>query len=239
MRVLTFIAIAAFPTAVHAAGARAEIQVLLCEPPGALESKLALRARGAPYETWHFDDPSLALMERGVRLRLRTTSNGGDLTLKAAKQDCQALPRDAVPRGEGKCEYDMYGDSLAGAVSITRSLDAATTRDLLAGKIQVGSVLSAAQIRYLRDTMRTWPLPAGLRPLGPIANRVYASSRYDVDISTLPDGQRYAEISGKVPLDRATQEREKLMRHLATAGVEVCASQEGQAADKMKRLLKN
>lgn len=237
MRIPCLVALALVPALSHAAGSRAEIQVQLCEPPQALAGKLALRTRGAPYETWLFDDASLALLDLGIRLRLRMAPSGGDLTLKAAKQDCRSLPREAIPDGEGKCEYDLHGDTLDGAVSLTRSLDAATTRDLLAGKVEVGSALSAAQVRYLRDTMRAWPLPAGLRPLGPIANRVYASARYDVDVSTLPDGRPYAEISDKVPLDRATQARDKLMRHLARAGVEVCASQEGQAADKMKRLL--
>jgi hypothetical protein len=235
MRELLVVAIALSSVA-QAASPRAEIQILLCEPAASLVSKLGLRARGAPYETWHFDDTSLTLLDRGVRLRLRTTSEGGNLTLKAAKQDCQALPRNAVPSGEGKCEYDMYGDTLTGAVSLSRTLDAATTRDLIARKVDVAALLSQAQVAFLRDVVKSWPLPVDLRPLGPIANRVYSASSYDVDVSTLPDGQSYAEIADKVPLERASREREKLMRQLARANVEVCADQNGQAAAKMKRL---
>jgi hypothetical protein len=33
------------------------------------------------------------------------------------------------------------------------------------------------------------------------------------------------------------RERDRLMQHLARANVEVCARQEGQAAEKLKRLL--
>ena len=33
-------------------------------------------------------------------------------------------PRDAVPKREGKCEYDVYGGKADGAVSLTRTLDA-------------------------------------------------------------------------------------------------------------------
>ncbi|MFO1302766.1 MAG: hypothetical protein U1F54_03490 [Burkholderiales bacterium] len=225
------------PSPAGAAGPRAEIQVSLCEPAATIESRLALRPRGAAYETWLFDSASLAMLDRGLRLRLRTNAKGGDLTLKVANQDCGALPRGAVPKGEGKCEYDVHGEAIAGAVSLSRALDAAQTRDLVAGRTTVDALLSPAQVRYLRDTLQAWPLPEGLRPLGPVANRVYASSRYDVDVSTLPGGQRYTEIADKVPLERVAEEREKLARHLERAGVTVCPSQEGQAAAKMKLLL--
>ena len=231
-----FIAIALLSPIAEAASPRAEIQILLCEPAASLESKLGLRPRGAPYETWHFDDASLALLERGLRLRLRTTKNGGNLTLKVAKQDCEALPPNAVPSAEGKCEYDMYGDTLSGAVSLSRTLDRATTRDLIERKADVLPLLSPSQVSFLRDVVKKWPLPADLRPLGPIANRVYSASKYDVDVSTLPDGQTYAEITDKVALDDARDEYDKLVRHVSKAGVEICPSQEGQAAAKMKRL---
>ncbi len=238
MRLAAFLIPLALPSLALAAAPRAEIQVALCESIATLEPKLGLRARGASYETWLFDDAALAMLDRGLRLRLRTNAKGSELTLKVAKQDCRALPPATLPKGEGKCEYDVHGDSIEGAVSLSRTLDATQTRDLLAGRVDVVTLLSPAQARYLREMLRVWPLPQGLRPLGPIANRVYASSRYDVDVSTLPSGEQYAEIADKVPLDRVAGEREKLARHLAQAGVTVCASQEGQAAAKMKLLLK-
>ena len=236
MRLPLVIAIALSSVVAHAAPPRAEIQVALCEPTELLASKLGLRERGPPYETWHFDDTSLTLLERGIRLRLRTTRDGGNLTLKAANLDCKSLPGGAIQSAEGKCEYDMYGDTISGAVSLSRTLDAATTRDLLAGKVEVATLLSQPQLSFLRDVMKSWPLPAELRPLGPISNRVYRASRYDVDISTLPDGQSYAEIADKVPLDKAASEHDKLLRRLSHAKVEVCPDQRGQAAAKMKRL---
>jgi hypothetical protein len=238
MRHLLVIAIALFPAAT-AAGPRAEIQVALCEPVATLERKLDLRPRGAAYETWLFDDDALALLGRGLRLRLRTKPDGGELTLKAAKQDCNVLPNDAVPKGEGKCEIDVHGDVAEGAVSLSRTLDAATTRNLVSRKVDVATLLSEAQVRFLRDVANSWPLPSGLRPLGPIANRAYAAKGYDVDVSSLPDGKHYAEIADKVKLKNVTGEREKLMRRLSRAGVRVCDDQAGQAADKMKRLLRN
>ena len=236
MRESLVILIAVLPAAA-AAASRAEIQVALCEPVAALERKLDLRARGAPYETWLFADDALALLDRGLRLRLRTKPDGGELTLKVSKQDCNALPRDAVPKGEGKCEIDVHGDVAEGAVSLSRTLDAATTRNLVSRKVDVTTLLSEAQVRFLRDVAKSWPLPSNLRPLGPIANRVYAARRYDVDIGTLPDGKHYAEIADKVKLENLTEERKELMRRLERADVQVCADQAGQAADKMKRLL--
>jgi hypothetical protein len=236
MRTLVAMPLAAL-CAVAQAAPRAEIQVGLCEPTASLETKLAMQPRGAPYETWLFDDPALTMLGHGLRLRLRAKGGNDELTLKVAKQDCRTLPREAVPKGEGKCEYDVYGESSDGAVSIRRTLDAAATRDLLARKVDVTTLLSNAQVRYLRDVVKVWPLPKDLRPLGPIANRVYRSSRYDVDVSTLPDGTRYAEISDKVRLPKANAERDALVRYLAKANVEVCADQAGQAPAKMKRLL--
>lgn len=233
--VVTGIALAA--CAAQAAPPRAEIQVALCEPAAALERKLDLRARGAPYETWLFDDDALALLDRGIRLRLRARADGGELTLKVAKQDCSTLPSGAIPPGEGKCEIDVHGDVAEGAVSLSKTLDASGTRSLVTRNVDVATLLSDAQVRFLRDVARAWPLPGDLRPLGPIANRVYAASRYDVDVSTLPDGQGYAEISDKVPLDRTKKARQKLERYLAHADVGVCADQAGQAAAKMKRLV--
>jgi hypothetical protein len=234
--IVTIIALAACAT--QAAPPRAEIQVAMCEPAAALERKLDLRPRGAPYETWLFDDDALALLDRGIRLRLRVRADGGELTLKVAKQDCSTLSSGAIPPGEGKCEIDVHGDVAEGAVSLSRTLDASATRSLVSRTVDVTTLLSDAQVRFLRDVARSWPLPGDLRPLGPIANRVYAARRYDVDLSTLPDGQGYAEISDKVPLERIKKARQKLDRYLAHADVKVCADQAGQAAAKMKRLLK-
>jgi hypothetical protein len=237
MREWLVVAIALSCAAAQAASPRAEMQVALCEPVAVLERKLELRPRGASYETWLFDNDSLALLDRGLRLRLRAKGGGSELTLKVAKQDCDALPIGAVPAGEGKCEIDVHGDVAEGSVSLSRTLDAGLTRELLARRAGVATLLSDAQVRYLRDVVRFWPLPADLRPLGPIANLVYAAGPYDVDVGTLPDGQAYAEIADKVKVKRVAKEREKLLTHLARASVAVCADQNGQAASKMRRLL--
>ena len=237
MRTLHIVAIALVAAGAQAGSPRAEIQVALCEPVASLTRKLELRPRGAPYQTWLFDDDRLSLLDRGLRLRLRVKDAGSELTLKVAKQDCGSLPRDAVPSAEGKCEVDVHGDVAEGAVSLSRTLDAAATRDVIGRKVGVATLLSEAQRRFLRDVSKAWPLPDGLRPLGPIANRVYTAKRYDVDITTLPDGQAYAEISDKVPLGRVDAERTRLVEHLARAGVDVCADQAGQAGAKLQRLL--
>jgi len=237
--------LSAVPGAAHAAqdkgkprAPRAEYQVLLCEPVASLERKLALSPRAAPYETWLFDDSALSMFERGLRLRLRVGSAGSELTLKVARQDCHAIAPGLVPGKEGKCEFDVYGNSMHGAVSLTRKLDSRQTRDLLERRTSIADALTPAQIRYLREIVKAWPLPADLRPLGPIGNRVLVtpSPKYDVDVSTLPDGERYAEVSTKVPLADVDRARASLDAHLAAAGVSVCADQRGQAATKLRRL---
>ena len=75
-------------------------------------------------------------------------ATGSELTLKVARQDCQSLPPNAVPREEGKCEIDVHGDVADGAVSLSRTLDAAVTRELVTGRIDVVKLLSDAQSRF-------------------------------------------------------------------------------------------
>ncbi len=124
-----------------------------------------------------------------------------EITLKVANQDCARIDAKLIPRGEGKCEYDVYGTSAAGAVSLTRSLDAKSTHDLVAGRMAPAQVLSVSQIGYLRETVGIWPLPPKLRALGPMQVRTYRTKGkpYDIDISQLPGGEKFAEIRAKSP----------------------------------------
>lgn len=238
----TSTAVAAVALALNAAHAtppaRMEIQVALCGTPESIARALDLRPREAAYRTYLFDDAALTLLGHGLRLRLRVRAAGGELTLKAADQTCDALPAGLVPRREGKCEHDLHGDQVAGAVSLTKALDTGATADLVVGRVPVAGALSLAQARFLREAAGVWPLPAGLRALGPIENAVYSTRdrRYDVDVQRLPGGQVYAEVSEKVPLARGTGARRELEARLARAGVEVCADQAGQAGNKLKAM---
>lgn len=212
---------------------RAEVQIGLCEPVETLERKLALQPRSPAYDTWLFDDSTLSLLGHGLRLRLRATADHPELTLKAAVNDCDDI---RLAKREGKCELDVYGGKASATLSLTTALRATAAQDLAAGRTALAQALSDAQASYLRDAAHVWPLPSGLRPLGPIATRTYASGRYEIDVTTLPDGTRYAEISIKVPAADMARAQGKLEALLRDAGVEVCSDQQGQAADKLRRL---
>ncbi len=150
-----------------ATGTQAEIQIGLCAPADQIVQALDLRPRGTPIEVWQFDDAALVLFGRGLRLRLRVAADGrSEFTLKVADQDCARIDPKLIPPGEGKCEYDVYGTSRAGAVSLTRSLDAKSTHDLLAGRMAPAQALSVSQIRYLREVVGIWPLPPGITCAG-------------------------------------------------------------------------
>jgi len=224
----------------RAAVAQAEVQVSLCAPPDEIVRALGLRKNGEPLQVWLFDDDTLSLIGRGLRFRLRMTGQRTELTLKVADQDCAQVRAEHLPRGEGKCEYDLHGDKLAGAVSLTSTLDATRARALLEGRTALGTVLSAAQTRYLRDLVGAWPLPGDLRALGPIEVSRYrtADKRYDVDVSRLPGGERYAEIGRKVPRAEVGREHGALLADLARAGVAPCADQSAQAVNKLRALLR-
>jgi len=228
-------------SATDATQTRAEIQIGLCAPAERIVQALDLRPRGTPIEVWQFDDAALVLSGHGLRLRLRMAADGrSEFTLKVANQDCARIDARLLPPGEGKCEYDVYGTSAAGAVSLTRSLDAKSTHDLVAGRMAPAQALSKSQIGYLRETVGIWPLPPGLRALGPMQVRTYRTKGkpYDIDISQLPGGEKFAEISRKVPLTDVARTKEVMETDLSRAGVETCADQSSQAVNKLRALLR-
>lgn len=247
MAAILFAAAAAQPGAAPAepsksTGAlRAEIQIGLCAPAGQIVRALDLNPRGGPIKVWLFDDEALTLFASGVRLRVRVTADGrSELTLKVADQDCALLDPKSVPPTEGRCEYDLHGAHTAGAVSLIRRLGAKNTSDLLAGRIAVEQVLGPSQIHYLRDILGAWPLPPGLRRLGPTEVRTYrtGSRLYDIDVARLPGGEEFVEISRKVPLADATRAKDALEADLSRAGVPMCADQSAQAVNKLRALLR-
>jgi len=220
---------------------RAEVQVGLCSPIEHIVQALELRPRGAPIEVWQFDDSAMSLFARGLRLRLRVAGDGrAQLTLKVADQDCTRFDAKLIPPADGKCEYDVYGTTAAGAVSVNSKLDANSTRELLAGRVAIASMLSSTQTRYLRGMVGVWPLPDGIRKFGPMQLQTYrtAAGRYDVDISQLPNGERYAEISAKARQPEATSMMQTMKADLQRAGVETCADQSSQAANKLRSLMR-
>jgi len=224
-----------------ASGTQAEIQIGLCAPADQIVRAFDLHPRGTPIEVWQFDDAALVLFGRGLRLRLRIAADGrSEFTLKVADQNCAQIDPKVIPPGEGKCEYDVYGNATAGAVSLTRSLDAKSTHDLLVGRISPAQTLSVSQITYLRETLGIWPLPVAIRALGPMRVRTYRTKGklYDIDISQLPSGEQYAEISCKVPAADAARTMRTVKADLARAGVAECADQSSQAGAKLRALLR-
>jgi hypothetical protein len=125
-------------------------------------------------------------------------------------------------------------------VSLTSRLDASVVKALLSGRLLLADALSPAQARYLREAAKVWPLPADLRPLGPIKVSTYRAREkpYDVDISRLPAGERYVEASRKVALADADAARKTFDDDLARSGVTVCTDQSAQAVNKLRALLR-
>jgi hypothetical protein len=224
----------------NSAATQVEIQIALCSEPENIVRALDLAPRGRSGATWLFDDDALTLFERGMRIRLRAIVGGSELTLKAAVDDCAGVPRGLVPAKAGKCEFDMHGETMTAAVSLTTRLDASEVTSLLSGKLPLAAALSAAQVRFLGESTNLWPLPPGLRPLGPIEVSSYRSRNlpYDVDVSRLPSGDRYVEVSRKVALADADAARKTFDGDLARSGVTACADQSAQMVNKLRGLLR-
>jgi hypothetical protein len=220
--------------------ARAEIQIGLCAPAERIVQALDLGPGGAPVEVWLFDDAALTLFGRGLRLRLRVNDGRAEFTLKVADQDCARLHAKVVRPAEGKCEYDVHGTSMAGAMSLTRRLSTKSSGDLLAGRVGPAQILSPSQVDYLREVVKFWPLPSGIRALGPTQIRSYRSRSglYDIDVSRLPTGEQFVEISRKVPVADAARAMRTMGADLSNAGVETCPDQSAQAVNKLRALLR-
>jgi len=216
------------------------VQINLCAPQEEILRRLSLPPKPArSREIWYFESPSLEQFARGTVFRLRLGKNERVLTLKASPADCVHLDRALLPQGQGKCEYDVHGDSTKGAVSLDANLDEATVRGLLDKRIALGDALSPAQVRYLKTSAGGWPLAADLRPLGPVRVDTYKPRRrrFDVDLWRLPGEGRYAEISQKGPADAASRLDADIKKDLAGAGLEPCADQSSQAESKLRALL--
>jgi hypothetical protein len=216
-----------------------ELQIGLCSKPEEVERALALKPDGGAVDVWFWDTPSLAMFERGVRFRLRIAGSKGELTLKVANQHCSLIAPEHVPAKAGKCEFDRHGDVVAGAVSLSRKLDPQQIRQLIEGRKSLAEELSPAQVRYLREVLRLWPLPADLKPLGPIDLRRYRASGkpYDVDIWKVPSGARDVEIARKVRWSEADAAHRAMLDDLAQAKVAVCADQSAQSLARLRALL--
>lgn len=219
---------------------QAELQVALCADPDQAIRALDLVPRGGARETWLFDDAALTLFDRGLRIRLRVSGGASELALKAAVDDCANVPRELIPEKAGKCEHDVHGDAVTAAVSLTSRLDDSSVKALLSGNLPLVDVLSPAQGRYLREVAKLWPLPAGLHPLGPVKVSTYRARKkpYDVDVSRLPAGERYVEVSRKVALAVVDAARKSFDADLARSGVAVCVDQSAQAVNKLRALLR-
>lgn len=216
-----------------------ELQIGLCSKPEEIEHALALKPDGGAVDVWFWDTPSLAMFERGLRFRLRVSGTKGELTLKVANQHCSLIAPELVPAKAGKCEFDRHGDTIAGAVSLSRKLDKNQIRHLIEHSKSLAEELAPAQIRYLKDVLRLWPLPADLKPLGPIDLRRYRAGGkpYDVDVWKVPGGGRDVEISRKLRWSEADAAYKVMLDDLARAKVEVCADQSAQSRQRLRALL--
>jgi hypothetical protein len=162
------------------------------------------------------------------------------LTIKVANQDCARIDAKMVPPNVGKCEIDVHGANMAGAVSLSRKLSDKEWKDLAAGRVAPAEMLSAVQVAYLRDVARVWPLPAELRPLGPKQSRAYVmpDRSYEVDVSKLPSGELYVEMSHRVPAADGHHAKDAVDAMLKRAGVAACDDQSAQAGNKLKLMLR-
>jgi hypothetical protein len=218
----------------------AEVQINLCSEPRQIITALQLvRKEARPREVWFFDTVSLDLFRRGVLFRLRSSGRKHELTLKVANQECARVNPELLPIGLAKCEYDVHGAHSVGAVSISRTLDESQVHGLLEGRVALADLLSPAQALYLREGAEIWPLPHGLKPLGPARVETYRrkGKPFDVELWQFPSGRSDLKISQKSRLEDARRIQSELEEMLDRKQVKLCPDQGALAAERLKDLL--
>jgi hypothetical protein len=221
----------------HAAPRDTEVQINVCGEPDYVVRALHLTPAGTPFEAWYFETLDLALFRQGILFRLRIRPHGAQLTLKVANQKCADIAPALLPAREAKCEYDVHGDHVAGAVSITTNIDDDQMESLRVNPSVLPDVLSPAQIAYLRDRS-VWPLATPLERVGPVRVQAYRHKGDDfvVEAWQLPAGQQYLEISQKTSRASAPHLQDMLTARLSRNGVEACPDQRSQAGAKLRQL---
>ena len=218
----------------------AEVQINLCSAPRQIIEALHLERKGPkPQEVWYVDTPGLDLFRQGVMFRLRIKARKSELTLKVANQDCDKVNPGLLPSDQAKCEYDVRGTHVAGAVSVTRILDDGQLRGLIEGRLALADLLSQAQIRYLREVVALWPLVPGLTCLGPARVETYhkEGQPFVVELWQLPSGRHYEEISQKSSLKDALRVNAALEGILSRNKVQLCPDQGSQTGSRLKEFL--
>ena len=100
------------------------------------------------------------------------------------------------------------------------------------------AVIVGGSVRRFQDSVRITVQLVDIETNRQIWGNTYKGKLDDIDISQLPDGEQFAEISRKVPQVDASRTMGVLQADLSRAGVEVCADQSSQAANKLRSLLR-
>jgi hypothetical protein len=152
--------------------------------------------------------------------------------------DCASLDPALLAAGKDKCEHDAHGEALATAVSLNADLDEKAASGLVAGSVELASVLTSTQIRFLQSRPGGWPLAAGIAPLGPVSVHAYKPTlgRFVVELWELPGDRHYAEASRKASLADVPRVRSEIVAELTSSGLSPCADQSSRAGDKLRVL---
>jgi hypothetical protein len=124
-------------------------------------------------------------------------------------------------------------------VSISQVLDESQVRGLLAGQVALADLLSPAQVSYMREVVAVWPIPSGLKNLGPAQIETYhrKGKPFVVELWQFPSGRSDLKISQKSRLEDARHIQSKLEEMLERKKVKLCPDQGALAAGRLKDLL--
>ena len=155
--------------------------------------------RGAGRADAQGGQPGLRAVERRARADAARASANTTCTASRWPARCRSRPRSTPQRAQGLRE----------------------------GRAPVAKALSAAQVRYLREAVHVWPLPDGLRALGPDRGAALPHRRQALRrrrVAAAAAAERYAEIARKVA---ARRRRARARRAARAPGARRCRGVRG------------
>lgn len=189
-----------------------------------------------------FDTQNLDLFEMRIQIRLRFEDGGAELGVKRwgfAEDEFDRLSA----LFDNQCETDVHGDHHIRSCAVKKMISLKKAKALVEGEENLLKVFTRDQIRLLFEGGSP-PLVIleETKALGMISSRAWEwheedGSKFSIDIQTLPDGQRFTELSLKTRTTDVVQRRESLKAHLIGKGLVLSPDQGGRRPQKLSGLL--
>lgn len=225
-------------------GSRIDLQINFRGDKKEVKQALNLKSNEASdRQVYLFENKKLEMYWNGIQIRLRIENGEYELGVKRwniSDEEFAHFESELM----GRCEQDIHGPVITPACVIKILLDPKIAKKLLAGEVNLLSVLSREQLAILIHG----PLPSpetlrSLLTLGPIQSEAWAwkkgGRKYSLDIQTVAGvSEPFMELSVKTEDEDPEDLHDEIVEWLEEKGLEVPYDQSGRRIEKLKALLR-